>query len=443
MEPPASDRPRLRSVGLLSRRPRDGVAAGGWDDAIVRQACLAPTVIIAATLLLPTFTVAGNPLDVPVIAVTALLTGLAGHWSMKAFPAQRAMVLAFSLLAFSAFVGALGQTSAQYTAAVRMVSEAALLPLVLRALARGGERARDRLLDTFYVCASIGALSLLLQYLHVISISSTAYADELGAARDGGLLGYPNFAAYAMLAAIVVRFSEHRALRGRDSAMMLLLLTATFLTGARTALVGAGIAVVLAVVLRPGRIGWVAAVSWLVPLAGSTVLARFATVLSPGQSTNGSDTSWRLYQWKNALALTRFPYIKGIGYNRTEQRLADHLAVHSGYVQAFVELGLLGTFALALIIITALRGSFAKPLLWPTVIFMLFITSTDPGFLYPTLAYLFLLTYGLFTWSPATAGSPARPDLRDRFAGARGGLPARATSLGQDGWPLRRTPLGP
>lgn len=375
------------------------------DPVALRRACLAPSVVLASALLLPALSLHGIPLDVPVIAATAFVTAAAGQWTMRESPRQRAMFVALMVLAAGAGVSALGGTSTQYTAVIRILTEAGFLALVVRARSFGDEAVRHRLLDVLYVVATIGAASLLLQYVHVIHIAATAAFDpDSGQLRYGGLMGHPNFAAYDMLAAVVARFSDTRKLTLRHSVMLLLLVAATLLTGSRTALIGAALAVVLAVVITPGRFTWVLSVSWLIPLAGATVLARFAVLISGSSQGGISDTGWRVDQWKSALALPHAPfYAIGIGYNRTEQLLANGLAVHSGYVQALVELGLIGVIGLAALVLVAARGARGNKLLWPTLLYMLVVTSTDPGLLYPSVAYIFLLIYGLH--SPLTAGA--------------------------------------
>lgn len=389
--------------------PRDALA--------LRRACLAPSVVLASALLLPAFSLHGIPLDVPVIAATAFVTAAAGQWTMREFPRQRAMFAALMVLAAAAAVSALGGTSTQYTAVIRILTEAGFLALVVRARSFGDQAAQHRLLDVLYVTATIGAASLLLQYVHVIHIASTAVVDpESHVLRYGGLMGHPNFASYDMLAAVVARFSDTRKLTFRHSVMLLLLVAATLLTGSRTALIGAGLAVILAVVIRPGRFSWVLSVAWLVPLAGGTVLARFALLIGGSNGQGGGDTSWRLDQWKSALALPHAPFfVKGIGYNRTEELLANGLAVHSGYVQVLVELGLLGVIGLAAIVLVAARDARGNKLLWPTVLYMVVVTTTDPGLLYPSIAYIFLLVYGIYSpLLPVDATRPSAPDVSVR-----------------------------
>lgn len=375
------------------------------DLVAVRRACLAPSIVLASALLLPAFSLHGIPLDVPVIAATAFVTAAAGHWTMRAFPRQRAMFVALMILAVGAGVSALGQTSTQYTAVIRILTEAGFVALVVRARSFGNLATQHRLLDVLYVTATVGAASLLLQYVHVVHIAATEVVDpEFHVLRYGGLMGHPNFAAYDMLAAVVARFSDTRKLTVRHGVMLVLLVAATLLTGSRTALIGAGVAIVLAVVITPGRFTWVLSVAWLVPIAGGTVLARFA-VLTSGSAGGSSDTSWRLDQWQSALALPHAPfYVKGIGYNRTEELLTNGLAVHSGYVQVLVELGLIGVLGLAAMVVVAARDARANKLLWPTLAYMLIVTSTDPGLLYPSIAYMFLLMYALYSpLSPATS----------------------------------------
>jgi hypothetical protein len=376
--------------------------------------------VLVSALLLPAFSLHGIPLDVPVIAATAFVTAAAGHWTMRRFPKPRAMFIAVIVLAVAAAVSALGQTGTQYTAVIRFVTEAGFLALVVRARSIGGQAAQHRLLNVLYVTATIGAASLLLQYVHLIHIGATEIVDpDSGRLRYGGLMGHPNFAAYEMLAAVVARFSDTRKLRPRHSLMLLLLMAATLLTGSRTALIGAAVAVVLAVIITPARFTWLLSVSWLMPLAGGTVLARFA-ILAKGSNSHGvSDTGWRLDQWRSALALPHAPfYVKGIGYNRTEELLTNGLAVHSGYVQSLVELGLIGVGAFAAIVVIAARDARRNKLLWPILVYMLAVTSTDPGLLYPSLAYIFLLMYAIHA-PLAAPPEPARSEPPVRVLSVR------------------------
>lgn len=331
--------------------------------------------LIAAPLLLSSFQVGGLTLDNVVTIVGSLVGAIAlaltksglqnGTLRLTAFP----VALAVSIAAINSLNGL-----EFVSATIRYISIAILIVLVCAQNDSGFSLTVTR------ICVAFGAASVIVGQFSGLFVM---YRDEgSGEFRTGGLMGHPNFAAYAMSLMLL-----YLVLRVRLSAKVIaecgLLLAGILLTGSLAAALTAGAIWAISLVLRPTIRGWLLAAlgTFGVALAGSLVLDRLESIQATG---NADSLTWRQIQWSNLLERTAGDRTIGIGWQQSEVISGNGLAAHSAYVQTLVELGIAGTVLVAICGVIAFGWTFRAVVAGLLVLYSLVASATDPVLFYPS-----------------------------------------------------------
>ncbi|MDI9926236.1 O-antigen ligase family protein [Rhodococcus sp. IEGM 1341] len=231
------------------------------------------------------------------------------------------------------------------------------------------------------------------------------FYDADGSVRYGGLMGHPNFGSY-LIGSYIIYIMVGKRLSKVDISICVLGLIAMLLAASQTALLVLAAIGVLILLRQPVRLliagGLVASA---VAILGSTFLDRVLPFLESGSLASSSSGSWRLSQWQSALNLVEFPNLFGIGWQQTKVQIGDGLGAHSGYVTAYVELGLVGCVFVAFglfFVFVATKRSTGALFLW---LYILICSVTDPVVFYPSCIALALLI-SIVDWN----GRPAIVD---------------------------------
>lgn len=326
-------------------------------------------------------------------------------WMLRANSVRVTALVVFpSAIAFAVVLSGLVNGVPYLQVGVRFAS-LALLTLVAPFLHR------NILENIIRVTLLIGVASIFMQ---VATRFVQPFYDADGSVRYGGLMGHPNFGSY-LLGSYIIYILARRSVSKTGALICTLGLLAMLLAASQTALIF--LAVVGGVVLLRYPIRLFAAfvlVSSGIAVLGSTFLDRVMPFLESGSLASSSSGSWRLSQWQAALKLVDPPNFFGIGWQQTKVLIGDGLGAHSGYVTAYVELGLVGCIVVGfglLRIIVAVRRSWPVLCVW---FYILLCSLTDPVIFYPSCICL-ALALSVIDHRPAP----------ERFAGA---IDRRATS---------------
>lgn len=221
--------------------------------------------------------------------------------------------------------------------------------------------------------------------------------------RYGGLYGHPNFAAYTLAIFSLYQVVRRGSLQKRVT-LIIVPLMAMMLSGSRTAIIVFGAVMIFALLIKPKRVWPFALGAALVGIvAGSTFISRFADFFQTGGFEGGANAGgWRIIQWQYALNLAPSPNVWGVGWGNAERLLPLGLGVHNGYLQFYVETGIVGTFIFALVlIITVLNVGRSLPsgLL---CCFAVATTMFDPVLMYPSSLAVFLVILSLDYYSSSS-----------------------------------------
>jgi O-antigen ligase len=84
-------------------------------------------------------------------------------------------------------------------------------------------------------------------------------------------------------------------------------------------------------------------------IAVPSVTARFADLhakpLTPGAPPPPNSLSWRISYWHSLIPLADADPVTGIGFETVERTTPEQLAPHNGFVEAYVETGVIGLAA--------------------------------------------------------------------------------------------------
>lgn len=203
--------------------------------------------------------------------------------------------------------------------------------------------------------------------------------------RYGGLFGHPNFAAYTLAI-----FSLYQVIRkgsyAKRFALLLPPLLAMMLSGSRTAIIVFGLVMLFALIARPKTVWpFAAGTAFVAVVAGATFVSRFEEFFQTGGFEGGQNAGgWRIIQWQFAVDLAPSPNVWGIGWGNSEKFLPLGLGVHNGFLQFYVETGIVGSVIFIFALITSIwqtRHSLVSSLLW---VFALVTTFFDPVLMYPS-----------------------------------------------------------
>lgn len=378
---------------IVQSRP----AEGRWIAAV-------GLAMAAAAALLPLPIVRGLTVDnwVTAAGLTVLLGGLASARSVRAKPPRSTSILFAGWLALATAALLAGVWGGTFDAGALRFASYALLTAAVARLPRGlASRAAGGVL----AIAGLLALSVWLQRWNLLpdTLAVDIVDVESGDRRFGGLIGHPNFAA-AFLA--LGMLSAIELFRGPKLLLCQLLLGgAAALTGARGVILALAVAAVPLMARRP-RLLLPAAISGygVYLLAGASFAKRVVYISATGGVTGSNAAGWRLVKWREALEVAESSLPFGVGWNQFAQISSDRLAVHSGYLQMWVELGVVGAMGGLLIALAFLQKvrEARSPVVTSSALFLLLITATDPGLLYPPIALAVIV--GVWTIDPLRQG---------------------------------------
>jgi O-antigen ligase len=340
--------------------------------------------IVAGPLLLSSFPVGSLTADNVVTLIGLCLAVLAGlvngsvpltRWSL--FPLCVALAVGLSGLVNDVPAAA---------AVIRFVA-LATLPWLAQKLLERGFPLRQAILSVL----GFGAVSLLLQ---PITKYPNPYLVEEGIEliRYGGLFGHPNFASYALALGVIMIAASKRVTKF-DLLYVALAVSAMFVAGSLSAL---AVLIVVSFILlfrhlRRAVVGM--ALGFLLFAVAGTTLTQRLNFLESGAGADTNSLSWRFAQWSEALQFVRGSEWTGIGYQQAILRTNDGLGVHNGFVQTYVELGILGIALLLIGLIATLFSARNPAVVHAAWIYILVTSITDPVFFYPsTLAVVLVVT---------------------------------------------------
>lgn len=330
--------------------------------------------LTSAPLLFSSFQVGPLTLD---NWVTLLGIGSALIWAVQQRVLRLPIAAALPLLLAAAIgvSGAIGGVDS-IAGVIRYVGLALVPTLVVAGVTR--RVVAERIM---FGALLVGALSVLTQPVFPIV---AAYVDpQTGATRFGGLMGHPNFAAYALGLGILYLIGARR-LSGAAWLLVAVFGAAILLTGSVGALgtVALGLAVIVVSrgvgralgVLMAGAIGLVA--------LGQTLAGRIGALVSGDPNLNS--LNWRFEQWRSAIALLGNQLWTGIGWQQIPLRIDSGLEAHSAYVEIYVELGIIGTVLLGFGVVALLIWAGPRLVALVMVGVVLVSSITDPVLVYPS-----------------------------------------------------------
>lgn len=302
------------------------------------------------------------------------------------------------LLMISAVASAAANDPGDALFSVRLASLLLLLLLACSLSAREATLATRGIVAT----ACLVGITVLLGRFTSVDFAADFTDPEGGSFRSGGILGHPSFAGYFTGLALLPLLARGDLLPPRwRIATGVLLLASLGAADSRSAIICVVVGVAFFVPLLGLRLPLVVGVGTIVFLAlAPSVISRFKYLFDSGGLDGANSSGWRLDHWSDVLTLVPDFPVFGVGWNQTEELMGGY-AVHNGYLQAYVELGIVGAAGLLILFTGAFAqggrswrfGGLAVPA------FMAMATLPDPGILYPILGYTSILL--IFAQAPA------------------------------------------
>jgi len=392
------------------------IAAGAFSVGVALALSLPFEFLLLLPLVgaswLPLPTVLGRTVDDWLVVFFLVIAGVRLMGRVRSLDrAAKLAILACGLLACASLVAAVAHVWSDGFAALRFFSYA----LVVLGCLTLSPTAHRRLVIGLHLVVAGVAVSVLLESMGALPLL-VQYADrEAPGSRAGGLIGHPNFAA-GILAIGILQLVVATSPRGwRRYALLGLYGSAILLTGSRGAFLALGLALLLCLPRFKARLIPMAAVLGIAYLIfGSLVAARLQFLAESGGVTGANAAGWRIDHWNTVLSLAASPQWIGVGWNRIQYLIPDGLGAHNGYLEVYVELGVLGCFALALLIAAlASRALKARTPLVPLAVLILLLTISDPGLMYPPLCYAVLLLFFSDEGRPGIARRPRSADAHN------------------------------
>ncbi|MGT2425255.1 O-antigen ligase family protein [Amnibacterium kyonggiense] len=330
--------------------------------------------LTGAPLLLSSFTVGSLTLDnlVTFVGIASALL-----WAIQTRRFSLPVLSVFPILiAIAIAISGVYAGVASVPGVVRFVGLAFVPALVL-----SGAVSRQAAERVIYVGLVIGALSVITQ---PIDPYVAPYIDpQTGAQRYGGLMGHPNFAAYAIGLGILYLLNKGR-LRAWQWSLIGLFAVAILMTSSIGALATVA-AAALVILFRRGvlrALAVIAAGLIGVVAVGDTLIGRIDALTGGNQNLNS--VNWRFEQWAQAIAISPEQWFTGIGWQQVPNRIPDGLEAHSAYVEIWVELGLLGSILAVIGALVLLNSAWPRLLPMLLMIVVLISSITDPVIVYPS-----------------------------------------------------------
>lgn len=381
--------------------------------------------LVAATLL-PLVRVGDLTVDnvATLVGLCVLTTLMALHGNPCPPARLRALFIGFLILAVGSLLTDLIRGGSLPLGTARFLSYAAVICVVTE----WSPAMRERLQRLVLMVGAMLSLTILIQSLGFLPawLQVEVFDLESDSFRFGGAIGHPNFAAYFLGLCILALTWVRKIGRGYWIGLLSLFLVGFMLTGARNAALALLAGFLVIAVRRPKTFVLLAMPT--IPLfvyVGDDLSQRFVYLLKTGGLDGENAAGWRLSHWQQALAHGNESWPFGVGWNRYVEYSSDGLAVHNGYLQVYVELGLAGVIGLPTVMLGILafcmqlqsRGAVAL------FIYSVIITVSDPGLFYPPIglaAILLLVGLSSVAEAPnplhtiAPPASPSSPPPRQR-----------------------------
>ena len=376
---------------MANARP-DRVGPLGRSDRLNTLAIFLCLIPVTGAVLLATYKLQGVTLDdlflllfLPAAALLLFAQGI--HLEPRV--TIRWGLAGFLLLGLVAVLSAFTHEPRDAVAVIRFLSYALVLILATRLPVSSYQS----LTTWIHAPLTVGAASVLLDKAGILRLS--AFNDNEGGVRHGGLLGHPNFACYVLGFALLVLMLTPLP---RIPVLIVVLVgfiysAAAVSTGSRTGLVALLVALFIGVVhLRLRLVPILAVLALELLTIGKQTTLRIESVQATGGIAGNNAGGYRVGHWETALNLITSDglNILGFGWNSSTRLFPDHLAAHNGYLEVYLELGLLGIAAFLVLVwafLTAPRSAHK----WSCLAFLSLITVADPGVLYPSVAYLAII----------------------------------------------------
>ncbi len=242
--------------------------------------------------------------------------------------------------------------------------------------------------------ATVSTTTILLD--SVFSVTQIS-VTEIGGGRFGGVIGHPNYAAYLSAAACIAWFGKRPTTLSVGATLVTGL--ATVLTLSRTAIVALLVSLVFVAFrkrkLRQGIVTGIIAVSLLFFQSNllNALSERFGWIVESGGLFGSNSAGWRRLQWTTTMEVIQEKNFAPVGWKQSGQYLLSGLEPHNFYLQAQLELGVLGLLSAVWLTILFLVGSINLRN-FPPLILVAFGCSLDAGFLVPS---FFIAAMILFT----------------------------------------------
>lgn len=266
---------------------------------------------------------------------------------------------AFLVLSGVAMLSAAGAVSPlmSFEAAAKVFSSALMLLVLEQVFRDNPERIRVFLVAAF-VAFVVPAIVGLAQFVGIMHLTTDPY-DPVPLDRIRGTFSHPNvFATYlamflvfwiAMLPRVEARWRRYIAPACALAGALLLL------TYSRAAWLAALVGLLAVAILQSHRLFWALIVGlFVVVVMVPSVTTRVSDLSgSTGASSTTADknsVSWRFDYWKRILPEARQNPVTGLGLEMVAVTQPDHYAPHNVYIQAIVELGVVGFLAVLAVI---------------------------------------------------------------------------------------------
>ena len=314
--------------------------------------------VLAFLVVRPSLDTVPGPVDAGFVA-GVLFTGLSLWWLLRAAAAgtlhpvtaaSRAGVGLAAVGILSALASVDPLASGQ--AGIKLLGGVLMLPVIAQVLSTRPEWAPWAMRSV--VLSAVVPIGVALTQLG----QAPTYDASGSVSRVSGTFVHPNpFATYLVVVLVVVaacigaaRRWERLLLLGIGAAGAVVLIN----TGARAAWLAAVIGVAYVAVRRHPRIvAPVAAALVLVVFSTPMVSARFSDLndAPPVHGAPANSLEWRWQYWQTLPALTADRPVTGLGLETVALVKPEGLQPHNAWLQAYVELGVLGLVALSTLVV--------------------------------------------------------------------------------------------
>ena len=220
-------------------------------------------------------------------------------------------------------------------------------------------------------------------------------SKESGGSRFGGLIGHPNYAAYVAVGAslfLLSRFSQPRI-----RVLFFFCVLVASLTLSRTALVALALGVLIYLLRRSNRgLGYllgigVGGLALFLSSFGQNLIDRFSWISTSGGLTGQNSSGWRLNQWQYAINRMIETNWQPVGWNNSGNYLLSGLPPHNYFIQAAMELGVIGLLTCCWLFFAGVSSIFKSSQLRPLLVLVVLGPFFDAGALVPSFAFTILI----------------------------------------------------